>query len=271
VHRFDRDTQVERVSSGLYRGAFDPGWWIVDGPNGGYMASVILRAMQAEVDEPERAPRSLNVHYASRPREGPIDIHARVERKGRSLSTISARVEQEGRLIALALAALSKPRAGAAFQHANLPAEVLPPDRSQLRRPTPDGPAIPMHDRLEMRLATGDRPWAGGERARIVGWIRLAEGPRPLDALLAATYADAFPPSLFAIAQPGERVGAVPTIDLNVHFRAPLPHPGLREDDFVLAAFQTQVLADGFLEEDGEIYAPDGTLLVQSRQLQALV
>ena len=53
----------------------------------------------------------------------------------------------------------------------------------------------------------------------------------------------------------------VPTVDLTIHFRAELPHPGLAADAFVLAVFRTTVAADGFLEEDGEIWAPDGTLL----------
>ena len=60
---------------------------------------------------------------------------------------------------------------------------------------------------------------------------------------------------------------AVPTIDLTVHIRSPLPHPGLADDDRVLALFRTDHAADGFIEEDGLIFAPDGTLLAQSRQL----
>lgn len=271
MNRFDRDTQVEPIGPHRYRTRFDPGWWIVAGPNGGYMASVILRAIEAEVGEPARAPRSLTVHYASRPSDGPVEIETRVERVGRSLSTVSARVMEGDRLIAVALAALSRPRGGPRFQHVALPPEVRPPERSTpMTRPAERAP-IPMHERFETRFATDVRPWSGAEQARTVAWIRLAEDPRPVDALLAATLADALPPAVFAVARPDETLGAVPTIDLTVHFRAPLPHPGLSPGDFVLAAFQTRVLADGFLEEDGELYAPDGTLLAQSRQLAVLV
>ena len=53
--------------------------------------------------------------------------------------------------------------------------------------------------------------------------------------------------------------------------RAELPHPGLAADAFVLASFRTTVAADGFLEEDGEVWAPDGTLLAQSRQLATVL
>ncbi|MFM7271876.1 MAG: hypothetical protein ACKO2C_09640, partial [Actinomycetes bacterium] len=42
-------------------------------------------------------------------------------------------------------------------------------------------------------------------------------------------------------------------------------------DDFVLAVFRTNVIAEGFLEEDGEVWAPDGTLIAQSRQLAVVM
>jgi acyl-CoA thioesterase len=39
----------------------------------------------------------------------------------------------------------------------------------------------------------------------------------------------------------------------------------------VLARFSSKTSHGGFFEEDGEIWAPDGTLLAQSRQLALLV
>ena len=72
--RFDRDTAVERVAPGRFRARLDPGWIVVSGPNGGYMAAVILRAIEAAVDDPERVPRSLTVHYAQRPKGEEVEI-----------------------------------------------------------------------------------------------------------------------------------------------------------------------------------------------------
>ena len=37
--------------------------------------------------------------------------------------------------------------------------------------------------------------------------------------------------------------------------------------EFVLGRFSSRLLHDGFFEEDGELWAPDGRLLAQSRQL----
>ena len=61
----------------------------------------------------------------------------------------------------------------------------------------------------------------------------------------------------------------VPTIDLSVHFRAPMP-PAARPDDPYLCVFRSQIARDGYVEEDGEIWTRDGILLAQSRQLALL-
>ena len=61
--------------------------------------------------------------------------------------------------------------------------------------------------------------------------------------------------------------GGVPTIDLTIHFRAPVPLDGAAPDDWLLAVFHSHVARHGFVEEDGEIWSRSGRLLAQSRQL----
>ena len=58
-----------------------------------------------------------------------------------------------------------------------------------------------------------------------------------------------------------------PTIDLTVHFRAPLP----LADSLLLGRFRSSLVRDGFFDEDGELWTPDGTLVAQSRQLGLLL
>ena len=258
--RFDTDTAVERVGEHAWAARIDPGWWVVGGPNGGYLAAILLRALGAAVADRSRAPRSLTIHYTTPPAEGPARVETAVERTGRSLTTVTGRMLQNGRLIAVALAAFSKPRSrGPELMQAHMP-EVPPPERCpRLEK------RIEMHDRYEHRWALGPAPFTGGGEAICGGWIRLAE-PRLLDAPLAAALTDAFPPALFgAIADPG-LTGGVPTVDLTIHFRAPLPREGAGPEDFTLAVFRTRVAHEGFIEEDGELWSPDGRLLVQSRQ-----
>lgn len=276
--RFDRDTVVRPVDPsdagpGVHEGRIDRGWWVVRGPNGGYVAALLLRALAAEIPA-ERAPRSLTVHYTAPPAEGPVRIHTRVERIGRSLSTVSARMVQGDRLLALALGAFSVARPTLGFDHARMP-EVAPPEACSS---FPSG--IPMHDRYEYRWAIGrppiaivpdlaPTPAASGTEALCGGWIRLAE-PRVADAPAVAAYTDAWPPACFSWAPSREAIGPVPTVDLTIHFRRELPCPIARPDDWCLAVFRSRLAAGGFVEEDGEVWSRDGVLLAQSRQLAVI-
>jgi acyl-CoA thioesterase len=262
--RFDRDTAALPRGDGRFAVRIDPGWWVAAGPNGGYVAAVLLRALGAAVDDPERAPRSLSIHYSAPPAAGDAVVETRVERTGRSLSTLSARLLQGERLLALALAAFSKPREQAiALDELEVP-EVPPPERC---------PAMPhriaIHERYEQRWAIGPQPFSGGRTALAGGWIRLAE-PRAVDAVLAAAFSDAFPPAIFSTLAGRELTRGVPTVDLTIHFRRTLPLPGARPEDFVLAVFRSRLAREGFIEEDGRLFARDGQLLAQSRQLALL-
>ena len=259
--RFDADTALEPRGEGRFAARIDPGWWVVSGPNGGYLAAIVLRALEAAVGDAGRAPRSLTLHYTAPAIEGAALVETRIERSGRALTTASARLVQEGRLVALALGAFSAPRSGGhALEDARMP-EVPPPERC-----APLEPRIPMHARYEQRWALGAPPFSGAAHALAGGWIRLPE-PRALDAALAAAFADSFPPALFSRLTSAETTRGVPTIDLSLHFRETLPRPGAAADAWTLAVFRTLTSREGFLEEDGELWSQDGVLLAQSRQL----
>jgi len=264
--RFDRDTAVTPVGEGVFEACIDHGWWIVRGPNGGYVAALLMRALEASVGDASRAARSLTVHYLRPPAEGPARIETRVLRQGRSLSSVAAHLLQDGKLQATALAAFSKHREALAFQHLVAPS-VPPPEEIAAPPPTPS--PIPFRERFVDRPALGPAPGEQGQVAEVGGWLRLAE-PHPLDAPALALLADAWRPAIFSLSGPEGGSRGVPTIDLTVHFRAPLPPPGPLADDWVLVRFRTTTARDGFIEEDGEIWSRDGTLLAQARQLAVL-
>jgi hypothetical protein len=127
--------------------------------------------------------------------------------------------------------------------------------------------APPFTRNFEYRFCVGPPPFSGAEEARSGGWLRLRE-PRRLDHLLAAAYTDAWPPAIFTRLP---TFAIVPTIDLTIHFREPLPLDGAREEDSCLAVFRTTKAREGVFEEDGEVWSADGRLLVQSRQLAAYI
>ena len=83
--RFDTDTAVVPIGDGTYSTRIDAGWWIERGPNGGYVAAVVMQAFLAEVADPERHARSLTVHYLAPAVEGPATITVRTERTGRTV------------------------------------------------------------------------------------------------------------------------------------------------------------------------------------------
>jgi acyl-CoA thioesterase len=263
---FERDTAVAPVGDGVWQATISDQWAVPRGPNGGYIAALILRALEAAVDDPERAPRSLTLHYLRPPVAGePAQIHVAVERAGRTLTSLSARLMQDGRTMVLALAAFAGDFT-AAVDYATPPPGPPAPPPAELHT-VPAAPGVP---EIALRIAAapvfGTGALAGGEEALAGGWLRLAE-PRVADAAALAFYADAWLPSPFSML---EQPVPAPTIDLTIHFRTRLPHPGMAVDAPVLARFSSSTSHGGFFEEDGSIWAPDGTLLVQSRQLALL-
>ncbi len=210
---FDRDTAVTRIEGetldgahageqALFAATIVSGWRAGRGPHGGYLAAMLLKALIATVDDAERTPRSLTIHYARAPEPGPIEILVSVEREGRSLTTLSARMQQGGRVTALALAAFSVPWQAPGANELPMP-DLAPPE--QERRSTPKlfqgAPEFTRH--LVMQPRVGAVPFAGsGAPMKIGGWIGLPE-PRPVDAPALALFCDAwFPPSFIALDSP---------------------------------------------------------------------
>ena len=263
-HPFDTDTAVRGLGELDFEAEIaSDRWWVVRGPNGGFVAAILLRALTEALGDPSRPPRSLTVHYPGAPQPGPMSIRVRIEKVGRSSATLSARATQGERVVALALAAFSGPFPGEDFSTARMP--EAPPVDAVMPTALPGAPKFT--ENFEFRFAIGPRPFSGAEEARSGGWLRLRE-PRVLDHPLAATYADAWIPAIFTRMT---TFAAVPTIDITIHFREPLPLDGATPEDFVLAEFQTRVAHNGLFEEDGEIWSADGRLLVQSRQLAAML
>lgn len=259
---FAEDTAVEAAGPGRYRGEIGRGWWIARGPNGGLLAAIVLRAIQVEVGDPQRRPRTLTLHYLRPPGEGACEVAVTVERAGRGLTTATARLEQDGRTCVLAIAALGADRPGPELHDALMPTVPSPDDLEAPHYP-PGAPQVPIRNRYEMRPCLGSAPFASGPAAVTGGWIRTAAA-EPVDDVVLAALADAWPPAIFSRLQ--LPVG-VPTIELTVHFRAK-PTEG---QVWSLVRFESREAGAGFLEEVGEIWSPDGRLLAESRQLAVLL
>lgn len=263
MSRFRTDTAVTRTAAGRYRAVIDRGWWIQRGPNGGYLAAIVLRAVLAEVDDPARRPRSMTLHYLRPPAEGPCEVEVTVERAGRGLSTVTARLSQDGRDCVVALVALGVVRHGPELHDHPAPAVPAAADVPPPPERTTVGPDVPFRHRFEVRPTFGPAPFSNGDEALTGGWIRTADSD-PVDEVLLAAVADAWSPAVFSKVE--VPVG-VPTVDLTIHFRnTPSEEPG-----WCLVRFRTLEASEGYLEESGEVWSADGTLLAESRQLAVLI
>src|SRR5215472_10574278 len=185
--QFDVETAVTRQDAETFTAEIAPSWWVAFGPNGGYLAAIVLRALQQALADESWQPTSLTLHYPAAPAVGTCQVITRIERKGRSLATLSARLTQGDRLCALALAAFCLPRESTVTFAERVMPNVPPPDHVA---PMVRVGLLPSFTgRYDYRWAIGDPPFSGSDRAEAGGWIRLAE-PRPIDSLLVAAFLD---------------------------------------------------------------------------------
>ncbi len=281
---FDRATAVRALDGGRFAGEVEDGWGAPPGPNGGYLAAILTRAMQEWLaPDGDRQLRSLSTHYLRPSQPGPIEIAVETVRAGKRFSTARATASQGGKEVMTALGAFSTPGLPTAATWSPAMPTVAPAPARDADRllpgdysaesgawlaTTPDMPSIVSRVKIAPRL--GGSPFCGrelapGEAAETGGWI-APPAPRRIDAAYAVLLSDVWwPPSLEPLTAPA----IAPTIDLTVHLRAELPPEGL-PDQPVLGRFRTAAAINGTMEEDGELFLADGTLLAQSRQLALL-
>ena len=259
----DQDIALRQTGEGEYEGHIVEHWWTPRGPLGGYVMAIVHHGMELAVDDAERRPRSLNVYFLRPPHAGAITVRPVVERVGRSLTTATARLEQDGKLIALGVAAFSSPWPGPFLSEAPMP-EVEPPgERSAVSRGLPARNEPPFMGCLTMQRRFGDPAFSESEHALTGGWLGLLE-ERPVDAATLLVLADAWYPAPWPRLK---QLAPAPTIEMGVMLRTPLPLP----DSLVLGRFHSRLVRDGFFDEQGELWTPDGTLVAQSRQLALLI
>jgi acyl-CoA thioesterase len=257
---FAADSAVEALPDGAWGARVTDAWSAPPGPNGGYIAALILRAIEGRVADPGRRPRTLTVHYLRPPSVGEVRIEVAVERAGRTATTCSARLLQEGKERAVAVCALSGDYESALDWALPRP-EVAAPSEIEPLAPAEISPEI--FHQFDFRVSFGELPMAGAESSLVGGWMRTRR-PTPLDAPLLCLYSDAWWPVAFPRLR---RLALAPTLELTIHFRDEPPRePGAQ----VLARFDGPHSSHGFFDEVGELWSEDGRLLAQSRQLALL-
>jgi acyl-CoA thioesterase len=252
---FDADTAVATVGSGRWEALITPRWSIGPGPNGGYIASIICRAVLEA--SPFAQPLTMTVHYLERPVPGPATVTVEAVRLGRSHATFSATLAQE-RPVAVALMTTGRHRPEEP-QNLQEEAPEYPGPQDCISGKGPSIPGMTFRDRFKTRIASADELMfmrAESGPARTGGWTRLADG-RPLDEIAIPLFMDSWPPPMFSTFLGG----SAPTIELTVHWR------NRPTDEWHLARFRSRFLIGGYVDEDGELWDQQGRIIATSRQL----
>lgn len=263
---FDRAVSLEPIGEASYETEITDRWRVIGGaPNGGYLATLVLRAMGMELvaqgpDLPD--PLTSTGHFVTAATPGPARIDIETVRSGKRHATLSGRLMQNGheRLRVLATFGNLDRATGPTVE-----TSVRPPDFPPLQdcEPLPSRVEAPLLQRFELCFFPGTVGGAVGApsgEATMGAWMRFADG-RPPDALTLPLFADVLPPAALNVSR---SILWVATIELTVHVRRRPVEGWLRGE------FQTKVLIDGYLEEDGRIWDADDKLVAISRQFAVM-
>jgi acyl-CoA thioesterase len=258
MSQFDTETVVTKIHDTLWRGHISAAWNIGDNPNGGYLLSVALRALQSALPHPD--PISVTTHYLrpGSPNQ-PCDIQVEILRTGKTLSTARATLIQgdKARLELLAVFGDLSQSVGIDTEITIAAPKIPEPEDCTVRDGDRQGIALPIADRLDTRLDPASAIPGKSTKAELNGWNRFQDLRAP-DSICVPLFCDTFPPSPFALLG---NVGWVPTIELTVHVRR-RPQPG-----WLQARFSCDDLSQGRMIETGQLWDSGGHLVAQSRQI----
>jgi len=259
---FDAATTVRRAEGGGLIAELDPGWDVGGGIlNGGYLLSVVGRA--AVLESPHPHPVALSASYLRAPAAGPAALTVVPGTAGRTLAH-SLVTLSDGAGPALAVQATTATLDDGPSAYSEPMPDVPPVEEcfslAEHRHLAPAGVQVPgLSLRVDTRLDASTAGWAFGQPSGepvLRAWMRFADGREP-DPLALLTFADALPPTSFAMGN----LGWAPTVQLQVLVRA-LPAPG-----WCLVEARSSESAGGWVDEDYRIWDSTGRLVAQSRQL----
>ena len=259
---FDAATAVARSDGGGLVAGLDPGWDVGGGVlNGGYLLSVVGRA--ALLESPHLHPVALSASYLRAPAAGRATLTVVPGPAGRTLAhSLVTLADTAGPALTVNVTTATL---GHDLPEHSEPMPEAPPveqcvSLAEHRDLAPPGVPVPgLSQRVDIRLDVATAGWAFGQPSgepHLRAWVRFTDGREP-DPLALLTFADALPPTSFAMGN----LGWAPTVQLQVLVRA-LPAPG-----WCLVEARSSEIAGGWLDEDYRIWDSTGRLVAQSRQL----
>lgn len=256
--KFDEATQAIRVDENTYDVCLDPGYSIGGPLNGGYLMAVLLRAVADA--SPHEHPVSTTTQFLKAPTPGPAQVVVEQVKAGRTAAFSRATLVRDGVAHLEALVTTATLPAEQHVVYTGRPASPMPPPEECVRLPDPKPESgMTLNAQMEMRFDPPTIGWLSGEptgRPEARAHFRMSETQDP-DPYILALAVDALPPVVFSA---GLR-GWAPTVDLTWHLRA-LPAPG-----WLTLLGSGRLIADGWFDEEVEVWDSAGKLVAQSRQL----
>lgn len=229
-------------------------WCWAGVPNGGFLLSMAAKAMSEQLLHKD--PISVSATYVSRTELAPVQAQIDVLGSSKNLSQASAKLMQEGqvRVQAVGLFGDLDSRKGIDFCAVEMPNMPSPEDCIRVtysQSSFPDNVDILLTPACERAGENGD-----GSAAVVEGWIKFNDDRDP-DLLALLTFADSFPRAMEMVV--GNQ-GWIPTLEYQVQCFAK-PAPG-----YIACRFTSKRMSLGLLEETGELWDSEGSLVALCRQ-----
>jgi hypothetical protein len=256
MHQFDQDIAVESANAHCYTGSIATNWSINGVPNGGYLMALITNAL-LQSSRMKTTP-IVTANFLNRCRPGQASVSVEQMSLSRQFDRLEARLEQDGEEKIRAFGTFTDEKNECVLERYQEKA----PDIRNLAEciAVPEMPDYTLYGRMDIRLDPACTGWFEGklsDRSEIKGWIRFKDD-RAFDVPSILLAADAFPP---AVLTSQGMVAWVPTLECSINIRK------LPASKWLKCIFRTRFITCGLLEEDGEIWDENDTLVAISRQI----
>lgn len=197
VDSFEQAIALERVSDSEHILRVPDGWQQGRGAFGGLVLGALQAAMREHEADTTRLSRTFSGELCGPALVKETRIVTRILRRGNNQTNLAATLEQDGAILAHATSVFAAPRRIAPTPALNLDVPQQPPfeTTSALSMAPPQGPPFAKH--YEYR-PTGPRPFAGGDEALVLGWLRERVPLSRVTAAALVARLDAHWPAIFS-------------------------------------------------------------------------
>lgn len=263
MHPLDEAIDLKLAAPGECMGATHSAYANMVGPFGGTTAAQLLQAAWLHPDRLGE-PVALTVNFAAPVADGQILFLVRAARTNRSTQHWIIEARQGDETVATATAVFALRRETWSAGEARMPQGLPPADaleRMQLKG------LMPWPQRYDMRFTEGAFPSVFDEQeqdhSRSCLWVR-DEPARPMDFASLTAMSDSFFPRIYVRRRRRVPIG---TVTLTTYFHADSALLAEVADRHVLGVAKALNFRNGYFDQTGELWSPEGHLLASTHQL----